>query len=184
MGQISQMQAFSEPNLYIQYQLFLPEGGWTCDPNTKQSGYTQITMCEFNWESNMYIGRVSMPLELAFHTTLEPTQLKPPKLYFKVWSLDSLERQLVQGYGCLVLPTIPGPREITIPTWKPRAHFQSNLKSFFLGGSPDLIDLNFNELEGIESNNHYGFKTKSSGSVSFSINCISRARYSLNLQKS
>ena len=176
-GQISKIRGFEEPNIFVQYQTFLPSG-WKHEFDSKNisSKYTQTTCCELELKTNFYVGRLGVPIELSLCSGEPLGEIKPPKLYFKVWSIDSMDRQRIQGYGCLVLPTTAGPRNYTIQTWKPKQHFQSQLTSYFLGGSPDLIEFNFNELENVESNNHYGFQTQTSGSVSFSLNCILRSR--------
>ena len=73
--------------------------------------------------------------------------MRPLKIYIKVLSVDGSDRHCIEGYGFTSLPLEAGSVEFVIKTWRPLFHFQERLKSFFLGGSPDLLDFKFNNIE-------------------------------------
>jgi hypothetical protein len=62
-------------------------------------------------------------------------------------SVDGEDRHAVEGYGTVILPTHVGIHHYELKTWKPISPRANELKTFFLGGSPELGELNFNELE-------------------------------------
>ncbi len=72
-----------------------------------------------------------------------------PSVYLKVLSIDGEDRHCVEGYGHAMLSSQPGAESMVLNTWKPRFHFTSQTRAWFLGGSPDLQDLKFNELEDV-----------------------------------
>eukprot|EP01112_Ceratiomyxa_fruticulosa_P012342 TRINITY_DN340_c1_g2_i1.p1 TRINITY_DN340_c1_g2~~TRINITY_DN340_c1_g2_i1.p1 ORF type:complete len:592 (-),score=105.24 TRINITY_DN340_c1_g2_i1:1141-2916(-) len=66
-----------------------------------------------------------------------------PHLYFIVNSYDEWERHRVVGYGYMSLPVTPGRHYYDIKTWRPKGSVYSQLKSYFIGGSPELQDINY-----------------------------------------
>lgn len=70
-----------------------------------------------------------------------------PTLYIKVMSVDGEDRHALEGYGNVVLSATPGSSVLEIKTWRPLFPHTSQLKTFFLGGSPELLDLKYNETE-------------------------------------
>lgn len=56
-------------------------------------------------------------------------------MLLKVNSCDDWGRHRVEGYGYLTFPFEPGYKEMTIETWRPRASLDTEIHSFFLGGS-------------------------------------------------
>jgi hypothetical protein len=141
---------------------------------TKLEGVSQIASLEKRKDG--YEAHFGYPIEITLcQTTTE--NAKSPKIYFKLISLDNKNRQQTVGYGDLKLLQESGSHFVEIKTWKPKLHFQSSLKSYFLGGGPDLDDLKFNELKTI--NNHYGFKTESSGSLKLKYQVIIQEYYIL-----
>ena len=53
------------------------------------------------------------------------------------------DRQRILGYGHLQLPCSPGTTHHTIRTWRPALTQIGRLRSFFIGGTPELRDLTF-----------------------------------------
>uniref|UniRef100_A0A672MXQ7 Meckel syndrome type 1 protein-like n=1 Tax=Sinocyclocheilus grahami TaxID=75366 RepID=A0A672MXQ7_SINGR len=103
-----------------------------------------------------------------------------PVLYFKVLSLDFWQRYRTEGYGFLVIPSTPGYHKMTCHTWRP---FQSGtvaeLRRFFIGGAPELEDISYVRVPGTfkgERLSRFGFRTQTTGSVTFTLNCIQHAR--------
>ena len=64
-------------------------------------------------------------------------------LLIKVTSVDSKDRHIIQGYGAMPIPDQPGYYQETLPTWCPEQSPMHKMKSFFLGGSPELQDLKY-----------------------------------------
>lgn len=69
-----------------------------------------------------------------------------PRIVFKVMSVDTCDRHLVQGYGYTAIPSIPGFYNESISTWKPELTTPMQLKSYFVGGCPELEDLAYPAL--------------------------------------
>lgn len=68
------------------------------------------------------------------HLTLVPPQVN---------SYDMWDRQRIQGYGHMNLPLTPGTTSHVIQTWHPALTQIGRLRSFFIGGTPELRDLTF-----------------------------------------
>jgi Meckel syndrome type 1 protein len=66
-----------------------------------------------------------------------------PKLYFKVVSVDLSDRHKIEGYGHVQLPRKAGHYQHTLSTWRPSIGFESRLKSFLVGGCPELDDIQY-----------------------------------------
>ncbi|NWH66761.1 MKS1 protein, partial [Geococcyx californianus] len=102
-----------------------------------------------------------------------------PVLYFEVVSLDFWQRYRVEGYGSLVLPTSPGDHTLTIPTWRPVLGIVAEMRRFFIGGSPELEDLTYIRIPSSfkgERLSRFGFRTKTTGSVTFRFGCLLQSR--------
>jgi hypothetical protein len=62
----------------------------------------------------------------------------------QVNSVDEWSRHRIEGYSFVRFPTEPGFHEIEVESWRPRASLDSEIHSFFLGGSvriPKLEEL-------------------------------------------
>lgn len=66
-----------------------------------------------------------------------------PNILLCVSSFDQWSRHRTEGYGSAALPTLPGHSALTVHTWRPEHNRASELRRFFIGGSPELesIDL-------------------------------------------
>lgn len=179
LGEIISAQGYQSDVLFCQYTIHIPPE-WKTDPkkpNVMISGYSQMSKSTFIPDTNDTISYFGLPFELYLITDSEDPS--PPTIYFKVMSVDTWDRQIVEGYGYSKLPVNAGTRAAQVKTAKPKLHFQSKLKSFFLGGCPDLQDLRFYEFDKDVVRNHYGFKTESSGSVNVRFNILCQTRYFL-----
>jgi Meckel syndrome type 1 protein len=136
--EISRIVDFNCDFVFIEYIVNAGKN-WKLD-NGNTQGVTQIATCEKDSKYQSF-ANFSFPLEICLIGKDVDQKFENPLIYLKVLSLDSLNRQRVEGYGCCELDIDPGCLELEIKCWKPKLHFQSELKSFFLGGSPDLLDL-------------------------------------------
>lgn len=63
-----------------------------------------------------------------------------PILIFKVMSVDWMDRHSIEGYGYHKISSLPGTYHKILPTWKASLDNRSQIKSFFVGGCPELED--------------------------------------------
>ena len=75
------------------------------------------------------------------------------------------------------MPIDPGYHQLEVQTWRPRASLDSEIHSFFLGGSvrvqklEELVRTKFVDSNGIDDIvNRFGLETEDSGSVKVNIN--------------
>uniref|UniRef100_A0AAY5EAZ6 MKS transition zone complex subunit 1 n=1 Tax=Electrophorus electricus TaxID=8005 RepID=A0AAY5EAZ6_ELEEL len=103
-----------------------------------------------------------------------------PVLYFKVLSLDFWQRHRTEGYGYLVIPSTPGYRRVTCPTWRPlQTGTVAELRRFFIGGAPELEDISDVRIPSTfkgDRLSRFGFRTQATGSITFVLNCLQHAR--------
>uniref|UniRef100_A0A8C7W842 MKS transition zone complex subunit 1 n=1 Tax=Oncorhynchus mykiss TaxID=8022 RepID=A0A8C7W842_ONCMY len=73
-----------------------------------------------------------------------------------------------------------GKHTITCHTWRPlQTGTVSELRRFFIGGSPELEDYSYVRVPGTfkgERLSRFGFRTQTTGSVTFNLHCIQHAR--------
>ncbi|CAB1352390.1 unnamed protein product [Coregonus sp. 'balchen'] len=158
-GEIDSAKGFEYDNLYIHFFMELPNN-WSTLPFQSLSGVTQTCRTKT-------IGKAeSLP--------------QWPVLYFKVLSLDFWQRYRNEGYGYLVIPSTPGKHTVTCHTWRPlQTGTVSELRRFFIGGSPELEDYSYVRVPGTfkgERLSRFGFRTQTTGSVTFNLHCIQHAR--------
>ncbi|XP_028628179.1 Meckel syndrome type 1 protein isoform X2 [Grammomys surdaster] len=112
----------------------------------------------------------------------ESTESLPewPVLYCKVLSLDFWQRYRVEGYGAVVLPATPGSHTLTVSTWRPmELGLVAELRRFFIGGSLELEDPSYVRIPGTfkgERLSRFGFRTETTGSVTFRLHCLQQSR--------
>lgn len=58
----------------------------------------------------------NFPIELAFRST---NAYGWPRICFAVYGLDFFGRDVIRGYGSLLIPTLPGRREVTVDMYRP-----------------------------------------------------------------
>jgi len=99
-----------------------------------------------------------------------------PKLFLKVCSYDYWDRHRVIGYGWVSLPQTPGHHKLTVTTWYPRGTRQAQLRSWFIGGSPEVQDIQNicvgSAADQIKILNKFGLQTVTSGSVEIIVDTI------------
>ncbi|XP_062448579.1 tectonic-like complex member MKS1 isoform X2 [Rhea pennata] len=180
-GEVVSAQGYEYDNLYVHFFLELPK--WWSSPAFQQlSGVTQTCATKKVGRDNVAYFCYLFTLEMFFTQEDESEDCLPqwPVLYFEVLSLDFWQRYRVEGYGSLVLPASPGLHTLTIPTWRPvELGTVSELRRFFIGGSPELEDLTYVRIPTTFTGkrlSRLGFRTKTTGSVTFRLHCLQQSK--------
>lgn len=100
-----------------------------------------------------------------------------PTLLMQVNSVDSWNRQRIEGYGFCRFPLEPGYHQIEVDTWRPRASLDCEIHGFFLGGSvriqklEELVATSYINSTG-ESDvvNRFGLETEEGGKIKLNLN--------------
>uniref|UniRef100_A0A8C7KQJ7 MKS transition zone complex subunit 1 n=1 Tax=Oncorhynchus kisutch TaxID=8019 RepID=A0A8C7KQJ7_ONCKI len=167
------------------FQLTLPSLcclDWSTLPFHSLSGVTQTCRTKTIGKDDVAFFSYPFSFESFFRREDETEESLPqwPVLYFKVLSLDFWQRYRNEGYGYLVIPSTPGKHTITCHTWRPlQTGTVSELRRFFIGGSPELEDYSYVRVPGTfkgERLSRFGFRTQTTGSVTFNLHCIQHAR--------
>ncbi|XP_044849572.1 Meckel syndrome type 1 protein isoform X2 [Mauremys mutica] len=158
------------------------EIGWSSPAFQQLSGVTQTCATKTLGRDNVAYFSYPFTLEMFFTQEDESEGSLPlwPVIYFEVLSLDYWQRYRVEGYGSVVLPAAPGFHTLTAPTWRPtELGTVSELRRFFIGGSPELEDMTYVRVPGIfkgECLSRFGFRTETTGSVTFRLHCLQQSR--------
>uniref|UniRef100_A0A671PIV2 MKS transition zone complex subunit 1 n=1 Tax=Sinocyclocheilus anshuiensis TaxID=1608454 RepID=A0A671PIV2_9TELE len=161
-------QGYEYDNLYVNFFLDLPN----INPITR--------LCVHG--NDVAFFSYPFSFETFFHKEDESDGSLPqwPVLYFKVLSLDFWQRYRTEGYGFLVIPSTPGYHRMTCCTWRPlQSGTVAELRRFFIGGAPELEDISYVRVPGTFKGkrlSRFGFRTQTTGSVTFTLNCIQHAR--------
>lgn len=102
-----------------------------------------------------------------------------PRLYLQVFSVDLWDRHVLQGYGYHYIGKDDS--DVIIKTWRPKGDYLDDLRSFFVGGSPELEDLNYLAVpqgRAISKLTKYNMTAESSGSITIRLNCLEQTRFS------
>uniref|UniRef100_A0ABM5EMW5 Tectonic-like complex member MKS1 isoform X1 n=1 Tax=Pogona vitticeps TaxID=103695 RepID=A0ABM5EMW5_9SAUR len=180
-GEIVSAQGYEYDNLYIHFFLELPSG-WSCPPSQQLSRVTQTCATKTHGRDRVAFFSFPFTLELFLSQEEESEGSFPswPVLYFEVLSLDFWQRYRVEGYGFVVLPSTPGTHTETASTWRPvEPGTLSELQRFFIGGSPELEDLTYTRVPCTFTGDRlsrFGFRTETTGSVTFQLNCLQQSR--------
>ncbi|KAL7838575.1 hypothetical protein AOLI_G00269790 [Acnodon oligacanthus] len=180
-GEIVSAQGYEYDNLYVHFFLELPNS-WSSVPFQSLSGVTQTCRTRTLGKDNVAFFSYPFSFESFFRKEDESEDSLPqwPVLYFKVLSLDFWQRYRTEGYGYLVIPSTPGNHRVTCHTWRPlQTGTVAELRRFFIGGSPELEDISDVRISGTfkgDRLSRFGFRTQTTGSVTFNLNCIQHAR--------
>ncbi|KAK3527341.1 hypothetical protein QTP86_021947 [Hemibagrus guttatus] len=180
-GEIVSAQGYEYDNLYIHFILELPNN-WSSVPSQSLSGVTQTCRTRELGKDNVAFFSYPFSFESFFKKEDESEESLPqwPMLYFRVMSLDSWQRYRTEGYGYLVIPATPGSHRVTCHTWRPlQTGTVAELRRFFIGGAPELEDISDVRIPGTfkgDRLSRFGFRTQTTGSVTFNLNCIQHAR--------
>ncbi|KAH1187900.1 hypothetical protein KIL84_015129 [Mauremys mutica] len=150
-GEIVSAQGYGYDHLYVHFFLELPSR-WSSPAFQQLSGVTQTCATKTLGRDNVAYFSYPFTLEMFFTQEDESEGSLPlwPVIYFEVLSLDYWQRYRVEGYGSVVLPAAPGFHTLTAPTWRPtELGTVSELRRFFIGGSPELEDMTYVRVPGI-----------------------------------
>ncbi|KAJ3225800.1 Pleiotropic negative transcriptional regulator [Clydaea vesicula] len=145
---------FECEHLYVRYSLELPEE-WEIQneyvANSKECKITNTAISQrckplYNELSGCLEANFGFPLELSLVSKTNAVGSQYPKIYFQVYSVDSWDRHVLQGYGFLDLPKSPSSETITVRTWRPNNTPAEELRSYFVGGSKEFNDLSFIDI--------------------------------------
>ena len=117
-----------------------------------------------------------------------------PILLLKVNSADSWGRHRVEGYGYLRFPAEQGYHSTSVSTWRPRASLDTEIHSFFLGGSvrirrlEEIVRTAFMDSNGqCELVNRFGLETEDAGRIKINLNIATQdtatSRYYMNVMR-
>ncbi|XP_070591140.1 tectonic-like complex member MKS1 isoform X2 [Erythrolamprus reginae] len=167
-GEIVSAQGYEYNNLYIHFFLELPSC-WSCPPSQLLSGMTQMCTSKVHGKDRVAFFSFPFTLEMFFtqEDDLEGSLPEWPVLYFEVLSLDFWHRYRVEGYGFVVLPATPELGTI------------SELRRFFIGGSPELEDITYTKVPSTFTGDclsRFGFRSETTGSVTFRLNCLQQSK--------
>ena len=118
----------------------------------------------------------SFPLDFQFMAQHDEMDHRP-YLMLQVNSVDSWGRHRIEGYGFVRFPLEPGYHKLEVETWRPRESLESEIHSFFLGGSfriqklEELIRTRHLDEQGkADVVNRFGLETENSGKVRVNLN--------------
>jgi Ciliary basal body-associated, B9 protein len=154
-GEISSAKNFGEHcAVYVHHEMRLPTC-WRVDPvqtNSLLSSNTQISvgLITNNEDDGSYTRdfRFSHPFEFSLLTNgkyplTQVASPEMPKMFFKVVAVDMMDRHSVEGYGYLKFPNSAGTYMEQIHTWKAEVNAESRIRTYFVGGCPELEDLEY-----------------------------------------
>ncbi|XP_055351621.1 B9 domain-containing protein 2-like [Paramacrobiotus metropolitanus] len=160
IGQIVGASGFAAKKLFCVWEIS-SGGAWTAISGDKD-GQTQVDRPEIDdfalW---------SHPLDVHFATKGIQGW---PKISFQVWSVDNYNRSEMCAYGFCNIPSTPGEHKVECETWRPVGGLRDRIITFFLGGGPQLRDLNVVH-NGLQRHRLY---TKSMGKVYLQIGVLMR----------
>eukprot|EP00026_Physarum_polycephalum_P005295 Phypoly_transcript_05327.p1 GENE.Phypoly_transcript_05327~~Phypoly_transcript_05327.p1 ORF type:complete len:579 (+),score=81.21 Phypoly_transcript_05327:169-1905(+) len=174
-------KGFSSTPLFVEYVVELPEK-WRHyypdepldegnDDSAPLNGFSQFGRCKPDPDDpTSSVTHFGFPFEVHAEG---PENEHFPKVYFVVHTQDYWDRHQVLGYGYALIPRTSGRCEIDISMWRPLGSVRSQLRSFFIGASPELHNTKY--VASTKSENYnlsgnpkramskYGFRTVSSG---------------------
>ncbi|XP_068121964.1 tectonic-like complex member MKS1 [Hyperolius riggenbachi] len=179
-GEIVSAQEFECDNLYVHFFMELPKH-WSSPAFQDLSGVTQSCKSKTIGRDDVAYFCYPFSFEIFLSEEVEAEEVPQwPVVYFEVLSLDFWQRYRVEGYGSVVLPQTPGMHEITAHTWRPVDQGPvTELRRFFIGGSPELEDLTYVRMPGTfqgQRLSRFGFRTETTGKVTFRLYAIHQSR--------
>ncbi|XP_077150631.1 tectonic-like complex member MKS1 [Ranitomeya variabilis] len=179
-GEIVSAHGYEYDNLYVHFFMELPKH-WSSPAFQELSGVTQSCRSKAHERENVAHFCHPFSFEMFLSEEVESEDVPQwPVLYFEVLSLDFWQRYRVEGYGSVVLPQTPGMHNITAQTWRPvEQGTVSELRRFFIGGSPELEDMTYARIPGTfqgERLSRFGFRTETTGRVVFRFHSIHQSR--------
>ncbi|XP_043818911.1 Meckel syndrome type 1 protein [Dromiciops gliroides] len=180
-GEVVSAQGYEYDNLYVHFFVELPDY-WTSPSYHQLMGVTQTCVTKSVGMDEVAYFSYPFTFEASFfHDKNVPEDLPQwPVLYLEVISLDFWQRYRVEGYGSIVLPSVPGSHTVKTSTWRPvELGTLAELRRFFIGGSLELEDLSYVRIPGTfkgDRLSRFGFRTETTGSVTFRFHCLQQSR--------
>jgi hypothetical protein len=91
--------------------------------------------------------------------------------------VDGWGRHRIEGYSFVRMPETAGYHKIEVETWRPRGSLNSEIHSFFLGGSirihklQEMVRTKYVDEQGKnEIVNRFGLETENSGKIQLNLN--------------
>uniref|UniRef100_A0A6Q2ZMI3 MKS transition zone complex subunit 1 n=1 Tax=Esox lucius TaxID=8010 RepID=A0A6Q2ZMI3_ESOLU len=174
-------KGFEYDNLYVHFFMELPKSDESSLPHDFPPG-KHWNMLLLRLQDDVAFFSYPFSFEAYFRREDETDDYLPqwPVVYFKVLSLDFWQRYRTEGYGYLVIPSTPGKHTVSCHTWRPlQTGTVSELRRFFIGGSPELEDYSYVRVPGTfkgDRLSRFGFRTLTSGTVTFNLHCIQHSR--------
>uniref|UniRef100_T1JIR5 B9 domain-containing protein 2 n=1 Tax=Strigamia maritima TaxID=126957 RepID=T1JIR5_STRMM len=171
IGQIVGASGFPTQSLFCKWGLHAG-GAWKIISGVKE-GQTQIDISQFDNKSYW-----SHPIDVHFATKGIQGW---PKFYFQVWHHDRFGRDELYGYGFCHIPTTPGIHHLDCPTWRPTGSLFDSVNQFFLGGGPQLRNVN----NIFCANDRFRLLTTSMGTVHLEVGILLRNfdKYGVELEE-
>jgi len=128
-------------------------------------------------DTTKFTSHFCFPFDYQFLVKESAIKNNCPYLLLQVNSKDSWNRHRIEGYGFIRFPLNPGYHEVKVETWRPRASLESEIHSFFLGGSAriqkveELVRTQFVDSNGqADIVNRFGLETEDAGVIRVNIN--------------
>jgi len=129
----------------------------------------------------MFTSHFCFPFDYQFKAKDASFNNSRPYLIMQVNSVDEWNRHRIEGYGFVRFPMTPGYHTIEVSTWRPRASLESEIHSFFLGGSvriqklEELVRTKFIDSNGYaDIVNRFGVETEDAGKITINVNICSQ----------
>ncbi|ESO97860.1 hypothetical protein LOTGIDRAFT_228399 [Lottia gigantea] len=183
-GELEMAKDFDSDNIYIQFFIDLPKD-WYAESPQQLSWVTQTCQLKTKGQNNIAHFGFPFQVELFYKReiiTEENKDVMPhfPIIYVEVLSLDSWQRYRTEGYTYFSLPGKPGTSYETQDCWRPlKDSVVSNLRRFFIGGSPELEFPTYTAIPSTFDGSHlskFGFRTETTGSVCMRFNTMLQSR--------
>ncbi|KAK6183795.1 hypothetical protein SNE40_002424 [Patella caerulea] len=183
-GEVEMAKNFEFDDIYLQFFVDLPKD-WYAERHQQLSWVTQT--CRTKSVKQESVAHFGFPfqVELFYKREFvkeEEKDLLPhfPVIYVEVLSLDSWQRYRTEGYTYFQLPGKPGTSVETSDCWRPaQKSVVSQLRRFFIGGSPELEFPTYTGIPSTFDGSHlskFGFRTETTGSITMRFNTMLQSR--------
>ncbi|KAI9090963.1 ciliary basal body-associated, B9 protein-domain-containing protein [Phlyctochytrium arcticum] len=181
-GEIVSADGF-KGGIYVRSKIDVPSG-WTIESGAADSR-TQVGRERWDSERGVWTIGFACGFELGIVTYRTDSDIRWPKVYLHVGSLDWWGRPRTEGYAYVEIPRNPGMTDINVQCWKPFGTYQSRLRESFIGGGMEIEDLAY---IGIPDEAHdqrklvkYGWQTETTGSVRVRLQTVHQTEYVIAL---
>ncbi|XP_060586854.1 tectonic-like complex member MKS1 [Ruditapes philippinarum] len=184
-GEIESAKDFEYDDLYLHFFVDLPKY-WSVERHQQLSWVTQTCATKVHGRDDVAYFSFPFHFELFYRNdnlVEEEKELELPHfptIMIEVLSLDTWNRFRTEGYTYLTIPGQPGKHKERLHCWRPTGtSMTSQLRRFFIGGSPELEDPTYSAIPSTFTGTHlskFGFKTETTGSVDVNLNVMMQSR--------